>query len=118
MKEQDGVKDERFGEKQERREFLKSFGKVALPAIAILGLGAFGNKLHGSNYSYDGKSAKAIGCEGNCSGGCKGSCKDSCSGGCEGSCKELCTGDCSGACFKSCSGTCKDDCRSQSQRYV
>jgi hypothetical protein len=94
-------------EKQERREFLRNLGKAALPAIAFLGLGAIGSKLHGSSEPGKGKNRKSstsmecsecVGsCEGGCKGTCEGKCADQCGGNCEGDCSGSCKGDCSGS---------------------
>lgn len=87
-------------EKQERREFLRNLGKAALPAIAFLGLGAFGSKLHGSNDPVGVKNKKSnpsMDCSSGCTGECEGNCKGDCMGGCKGSCDGSCKGDCSGS---------------------
>ena len=57
-------------EKQERREFFKTLGKAALPAIAFLGLGSLGGKLHGSQEFNNLKSRQSMDCETGCSGDC------------------------------------------------
>ncbi|MGE5341296.1 MAG: Cys-Xaa-Xaa-Xaa repeat radical SAM target protein [Candidatus Omnitrophota bacterium] len=94
MEEKDSVKNGSLGEKQERREFLKSFGKIALPAIAILGFGA----LKGSQVFGESRSKSSKSCEKNCSGDCDGSCKGECGNNCTGDCTNTCKGDCNVTC--------------------
>lgn len=96
-------------EKMERRDFFKNLGKTALPAIALLGLGAFGGKLNGNQHTDNSRIKSSAGyetsCKDDCEGGCKGTCENTCYGSCEG-----CHGSCEGGC-KSCEGTCQGSCQ-------
>lgn len=75
-----------FKEKQDRREFLQTIGKVTLPAIAFIGFGISRNRISGEQKTIEEKSKPTMACGGTCSNDCKGGC----SGGCDGKCNGLC----------------------------
>ncbi len=112
---------DREGRKINRRDFIKSVSKAALPTIAVIGLARPGRAAakaqDGSGKTGGGPSAEPTNCVLTCEGGCRGcegeclgTCKDACFLTCEGSCKYTCEGGCTGACEGTCKGTCEGGC--------
>ncbi len=63
------MEENKLDKKQERREFIKNAAKIAIPGIAILGMGL--------NLS---SCKKPCVCASNCTSGCEGGCSGYCTG--------------------------------------
>ncbi len=107
-----------------RRDFIKTVG-LALPSIAVLGLGSIaegapfaqgsgsdaGRGAAGANRTSS-PSPQRSGCNWACAGSCSGQCGGKCSYGCDGSCRGSCYQTCTGSCQNTCRGSCSQNCGS------
>lgn len=108
----------------DRREFLTSVAKAAIPTIAFLTLGNLSGLI--AKPTRTGKHTEAeyansepesqnctLSCEGGCRTSCEGECRGTCQGlcylTCEGSCKYTCEGGCNSTC-EGCKGSCSGGC--------
>lgn len=95
-------------ELQSRRDFFKKAAKAALPIMGAIVLS------HVPLLSQAADSEEAMGCDYDCTYGCKGSCGRACSYDCTNSCRGYCSGGCKGSCQSYCTGTCSGSCRGYS----
>lgn len=92
------------GKKINRRDFIQSLSKVALPTIALVGLGRTGR------LSAEARDARRPEQRQDCGQTCVGSCRRVCADTCTADCKGTCKDDCATHCNSNCSGKCKNDC--------
>lgn len=91
---------DRIDRKIDRRQFLQTVSKAALPTIAVVGLARLSAK------SQSREAREPQDCGQTCVGSCRRVCKDTCEADCTGKCKN----DCATGCNNNCSGKCKNEC--------
>lgn len=106
--------NERKDGKIDRRDFLRSVSKAALPTIALIGLALpatpAGRTAAGSTGRNPGRAVEPGECVNTCEGTCKGTCEDTCRGHCKDDCQGTCQAACRDDCQNNCKGTCEGFC--------
>ncbi len=100
---------ERKDDRMDRRGFLRSVSKAALPTIAVIGWGAAARLTAGPRSPRAPQDCGQT-CVGSCRRVCKDTCEADCTGGCKNECAKGCNNNCSGQCKNDCATTCNHNC--------